>query len=79
MAALGYSIRNAETMFITIKKFSELTGYSRAAVYGKIHGGEWLQDRVWIKAPDGKILINTEEYEKWAEGRSQVERTGSRI
>ena len=51
--------------FVTIKKFSELTGYSENAVRGKIQRGDWLQDQVWKKAPDGRILIDLEGYEKW--------------
>jgi hypothetical protein len=36
------------------------------AVRSKIKRGDWLEGQVWIKAPDGRILINTEGFEKWA-------------
>jgi hypothetical protein len=49
----------------TIEKFSELSGYSPHAIRSKIKRGDWLRDRVWVKAPDGRILINIEGYEKW--------------
>jgi hypothetical protein len=51
--------------FITIKKFAEESGYSPDAVRSKIKRGDWLQGEVWLKALDGRILIDREGYEKW--------------
>lgn len=53
--------------FITIKKFAEITGYSEEAVRAKIHRGEWLQDHMFRKAPDGRILIDIEAFNDWAD------------
>ena len=53
---------------VTIGKFSELTGYSAAAVNGKIARGDWLEDREYAKAPDGRILIILSGYDQWAQG-----------
>lgn len=50
---------------LTIEKFSVESGYTPDAVRSKIKRGDWLQP-LWIKAPDGRILINVEEFEKWA-------------
>ncbi|NVK44439.1 MAG: excisionase [Oceanospirillaceae bacterium] len=51
---------------VTIKKFSELSGYSEEAVRQKIKKGVWrLRDHV-IKAPDGRILIKLDKVEEWA-------------
>jgi hypothetical protein len=36
-------------------------------VYQKIHTGVWLQDSVFIKAPDGRILIDLQGFESWVE------------
>ncbi|GAA4649662.1 hypothetical protein GCM10023116_19400 [Kistimonas scapharcae] len=56
------------TNFVRIRKFAELTGYSEKAVERKIDSGKWPMGKIWIKAPDGRRLINLEEYEKWVQG-----------
>jgi len=53
---------------LTIDKFAEISGYTPDAIRSKIKRGDWLEGKVWIKAPDGRILIDTEGYEKWAIG-----------
>lgn len=53
--------------YVTIRKFSELTGYSKAAVRAKIKDGTWLEGHVFCKAPDGHILISVEGFESWVE------------
>jgi hypothetical protein len=58
---------------LTIKKFSVESGYTPDAIRSKIKRGDWLQGQVWIKAPDGRILINIEGYEAWAQGRIRPE------
>ncbi len=62
----------AELRYITIKKHSELSGYSPNAIRTKISRGVWPEGQVWIKAPDGRVLIDTEGYEKWAVGQAYV-------
>jgi hypothetical protein len=52
--------------FITIDKFAEATGYSADAVRSKIKRGDWLEGQVFVKAPDGRILIDQEGYLRWA-------------
>ena len=59
--------------YLTIAKFSAESGYSEDAVRAKIKEGVWLKGVVWTKAPDGRVLINTEGYEKWVEGRQVSE------
>ena len=51
--------------WLTIDKFSAESGYTPDAIRSKIKRGDWLEGHVWIKAPDGRILINTEGYDKW--------------
>ena len=51
--------------FLTIKKFSSESGYTPDAIRSKIKTGVWLKDEVWVKAPDGRILIDVMGYEKW--------------
>ena len=53
--------------YVSIKKFSELSGYTEDAIRTKIRDGVWLEGKVWIKALDGRNLINIEGYEEWVE------------
>lgn len=58
--------------FVTVSKFSAETGYSEDAVRSKIARGDWLEGAVWIKAPDGRVLLDTEGYERWACGATSL-------
>lgn len=51
--------------FVTVKKFAEQSGYSINAINCKIDKGIWLEGKEWIKAPDGRRLIDLKEFEKW--------------
>lgn len=55
---------------VTIERFAELSGYTPDAVRSKIKRGDWLEGTVWTKAPDGRILIDLEGYERWATGET---------
>jgi hypothetical protein len=57
--------------WVTVKKFADESGYSEAAVRRKIQDRKWPA-AVWIKALDGHILINIEEYEKWVESAREA-------
>lgn len=56
-------------MYVRIKKFVELTGYTDKAVYRKIEDGVWLEGKQYRRAPDGNICIDMEGYAKWVEGQ----------
>ncbi|MNY40232.1 hypothetical protein D3C86_1749590 [compost metagenome] len=51
---------------LTIKKFADESGYTEDAVRTKIRDGIWSEGTIWVKAPDGRVLINTEGYDAWA-------------
>lgn len=51
----------------TIRQFSAESGYTEDAIRTKIRDGIWLEGSVWLKAPDGRILISTEGYNEWVE------------
>ncbi len=55
--------------WLPIPGFCRETGYTEDAVRAKIKRGIWLEEQVWRKAPDGRIHINVEGYEKWVEGK----------
>jgi hypothetical protein len=54
---------------LTIPRFSEVTGYTEDAVRAKIARGDWLAGKVWLRAPDGRILMSLRGYHAWAEGQ----------
>jgi hypothetical protein len=56
--------------FVTIEKFCSESGYSADAVRSKIKRGDWLEKVVWVKAPDGRILIDLKGYERWVTGET---------
>jgi len=53
--------------YVTISKFAMESGYSEDAIRTKIRDGIWPEDKVWKKAPDGRVLISTEGYDQWVE------------
>ena len=54
--------------YMTIAKFAAESGYSEAAIRSKIRDGIWRQNLEWRRAPDGRILIDVEGYQRWVEG-----------
>lgn len=54
--------------YLTIGKFAVESGYTEDAVRAKIKAGVWLDGIVWKHAPDGRVLIDVQGYEKWVEG-----------
>ena len=63
---------------VTMKKFSEETGYSLPAIRSKIYRGDWIEDVHFIKAPDQRVLMDLQEYTKWAMGLPQDQKRPSR-
>ena len=53
--------------WVTIKKCANDTGYSEEAIRAKIKKSVWKYKVHFRKAPDGRIVINVEEIEKWME------------
>jgi hypothetical protein len=53
--------------WVLVPVFCGLTGYTPAAVRGKIQTGNWLEGKHYRRAPDGHITINMIEYYKWVE------------
>jgi hypothetical protein len=58
--------------WILIPVFSGLTGYTEKAVRSKIEQGVWREGSHYRRAPDGRIHMNMEEYEKWVEGEQAL-------
>lgn len=54
------------TRHVTIQRAAELTGYTVRAIETKIERGVWAYGKVWIRAPDNRVLIDMQGYEEWA-------------
>ena len=65
--------------WVTIKKAAELSGYAAKAIERKREQGVWIEGDIWIKAPDGRILISTEGIERWAEGQVYAPQRQARL
>ena len=63
--------------WLTIRRFSEEFGYTENAIRTKIKNGVWLEGQVWIKAPDGRVLISVGGYHQWVEGPAPVSAASS--
>ena len=59
--------------YVKLKEFCAHTGYTECAIRNKIHKRKWLRGKQYTVAPDGNILINLEEYDKWVESRKNTE------
>ncbi len=65
--------------YLTIAKFSAESGYSAKAIEVKIARGVWLEGRQFRRAPDGRILIDTQGYEQWVEGQRAPSSLGRQV
>jgi hypothetical protein len=51
--------------WVLLPVFCSVTGYTEKAVYCKIADGVWIRGKHYVKAPDGRITMNLQEYYKW--------------
>lgn len=54
--------------WVTIGKFSELSGYTVKAIQCKIDQGVWVYGIHWTHAPDNRRIINVAAVEDWMKG-----------
>lgn len=69
--------------YMTVRKFASESGYTEDAIRSKIRDGVWRLGEIWVKAPDGRTLIDMEGYETWVEagvvsGQSPIRASRSR-
>lgn len=50
---------------ITLKVFTQLTGITKKAVYGKIAKGTWSEGKEYFKDPQRHIWISRSGYQQW--------------
>ena len=58
--------------YVLLPKFEQLTGYTVKACERKIAEGVWLEGREFRRAPDGRILMDLEGFERWVEGQRRA-------
>ena len=56
--------------YVTIKKFSQDSGYTENAIRGMIKRGVWLIDKHFKRPTPSRILLNVEAIERWVEGKA---------
>lgn len=56
-----------QVRWVMLRRAAELTGYSEEAIRHKIKRKVWSEGRHWKRAPDGRIAVNLDEYERWVE------------
>jgi len=59
----------APARYVLLPLASAITGYTVKAMERKIERGDWLEGRVWKRAPDGHIVVDVLGYQNWIEGR----------
>ena len=52
--------------YLTIEKFAIESGYTAGAIRAKIKEGVWSEGYQYIRAPDSRVLVSVEGFEKWA-------------
>ncbi|MCO2230279.1 excisionase [Pseudomonas aeruginosa] len=65
--------------YVTVRKFASESGYSEDAIRSKLRDGIWRLGEIWIKAPDGRILIDVEGYESWVEMGGEFGQSPNRV
>jgi hypothetical protein len=55
--------------YVLLQLATALTGYSVKAMERKIERGDWLEGKLWKRAPDGRIMVDLTGYQKWVEGQ----------
>ena len=58
-------------MLKRIPLFCQESGYSEKAVARKIEDGVWVEGCEYVRAPDGRLLIDMGGFEKWALGEQR--------
>lgn len=64
--------------FVTVSRFSELTGYSEDAIRKRKQKGVWAEGREWKYSPTGDVLMDMEGYNRWAARAGKKSNRGGR-
>jgi hypothetical protein len=56
--------------YVTVELAAQMTGYSPKAIRRKIEEHIWRQGREYRRAPDGRLLVDMQGFEKWVVGQN---------
>jgi len=59
----------APARYVLLPLASAITGYTVKAMERKIERGDWVEGRVYVRAPDGHIMVDVIGFQKWVESR----------
>jgi hypothetical protein len=57
----------APARYVLLPLANLVTGYTVKAMQRKIERGDWIEGKVWRHAPDGRIMIDIQGYQRWVE------------
>lgn len=57
----------APARYVLLPLANLITGYTVKAMERKIERGDWIEGKVWRRAPDGHIMIDVQGYQRWVE------------
>lgn len=57
---------------VTIEVAANRTGYTKRAIETKIAKGVWIEGFEFRRAPDGRVLVDMEGYERWVVGQRKA-------
>jgi hypothetical protein len=59
----------APSRYVLLPLAQQITGYTVKAMERKIERGDWQEGKLWRRAPDGRILVDLQGYQRWVEGQ----------
>lgn len=51
--------------WVLIDVVTQETGYTKDAIYAKKKRSQWTKGRFWSEAPDGRIVFNLSQIQRW--------------
>jgi hypothetical protein len=55
--------------YVLLNMAAQMTRYTVKAIDRKIERGDWIEGKVWLRAPDGRILIHVSGFQRWGADR----------
>jgi hypothetical protein len=65
----GLPLVVAPARYVLLPLANLMTGYTVKAMERKIERGDWVEGKVWRRAPDGHIVIDVQGYQRWVENQ----------
>jgi hypothetical protein len=53
---------------VRIKLAAKRIGMSEGAIRKKIERGQWVENRQWVRAPDGSVWVDLDGVQRWVLG-----------